>query len=998
MERERSKLLLLDYPAPGENLNITLAVDNWQEWEIALSRDGFSDTFLETSFPFHLTGFAKDAVKQLFDQYGVGAKATVRLIPYDDNLSPPFDTASQVDYDLDFLSYKESDLNVEINVRTKDLRALIKEQESTNYDMEVFRLKESRPFIYKRLLLDNTVPLHIQDLFSYNRNYMAWTGYWGEPDIDNVSHNGRMTNGRTWTMNVEVREADAPVKDWLMVQSVAGGLIINDTSTDRDAIWCIKMLRGGVISIKSKPTIYCPIITCQILAASSSDFISAVNNVSTGGTFFDIMIAKIPKGKDDTLAGNLLAGFSIPMLADYGNVTAGSPAHSVVLRPGSSTQFFMYGNSQWKRAGAGSPPLNDYPDITVEAGDRIGIFCSLNMPSKLDPYVSAYSGYLVNHIGMCCIDDLTLTYKAANDPTSLDWIDPKKVLQALVDTITKTVGRYTTNIEFEEGEFGYGDRNRYAIIASETLKKYPNAKLHTSYKDFRAWLFTLGYIECETLTGISYRRVSQDTVFNPDPNLANALQLNEVADLKIYPTQKILYSNIKTGYKEIKENTSNNAYEYNGMCEYEVIGSSGKQTLDITTNYRTDSLGMELLIPNRATEYSKDNRDDKSVWVVEIESDNIDDSGRTINYTERKTDTCLPSDTSLTDISGRGWFNGKFSPYNLAMRWSGVLQGFGTALRLASSTNLVDTCIENHILNRMIPISGGGLHPVTYDFATGNDFDLAAIHKNGRNRLIRFSYGGEDYYGYIEDIRRNPLWNTEAQWKLAKFSTNFVETTRQLHVVENVVVTYAENVVTFRIFANGYATDFGDIDLNISYPNWVTEISRVFGDGYIDVKIRIAAQPTNGAARNDFIVVTDNLNTISLTFDVSQEEWRAFTSANITCVPQEVIIPHGGEIANKTVLMMYFSELRALPRTDPLDLMVLEPTTLLWMPSDMLIMAASLDTETEPGKVLVRLFYLGRVSSALVTQPVTDTVVVFQAYSPGSGSISNYTLPIHLIN
>ena len=998
MERERSKLLLLDYPNKGEQLNITLDVDNWKDWEVSAKRDGFSDTFLETSFPFHFVRFAREAIKSLFDRFGVSAFATVRLIPYNDAMpsgQPPYNYAEAIDYDLDFISYKEKGDRIEINVRTKDLRSLIKEQEGTVYDFEVYRIRERRPLVLKRLVLDNVIKIKYQDVFGYDKAYQLRQLRNPDQYLQIAAYVD------THTMNMSIIDVDARVKDHIMTQNVDSGKVIDTWSNGEDfeSIWSLKALASGKLKFNFKQTIYSP--TYQVVFSNPNptarnNFINAVNGANKIEVVFEVVILPRENNRSIKDAGRVVARRTVNLYAedDPRYMDKYYMPTSVLCRPDETIdKNFLYGKSYWTFH---TPNFSD--EIDVNPGDRIAFLMTKTFPkSTYDIVYGEINNNMASIVfSMCCIDDIEVSYKASNIPVSVDWINPKTVLQVLVDRITKTSGRYKTDIEFIN-EWNT-DTWRLGIVAAESLRNYPNAMLHTSYKNFKQWMLSLGYLECETDKGITYRRVTKATVFNPEINEANVLHINEVSDLATYPTSKMLYTNIKIGYKEVKVETVNGLYEFNGEAQYEIVGSTGKQTLDLTSPYRADSIGMEVLIPYRTDERGTDNKADNDVFVVDMFS------LITQKYLVYMTQSVFPITfiapgvisplrPGQIDLTGREWFNGNLSPSRLMQRWAEVLLGFGGSLRLASATNLVNTRIYTYNLDDAIFINNGTLHPVTYDFATGNNFELRHIK---RNNLISFIYSGEKRYGYVEDIRQNPLWNTEVQWKLLKYDTSPNETIYQLYVEDNIIVDFAQNEVSVRVFANGYKVmpllTIGEL------PSWITYIEQTAGDSFIDVKFIVAMQ-SESESRNTTIKFIDILQEVECEMSVSQEEYRTFEIGNIVQFPEDVKFPISGELQDKSVLLMFFADILA-EAYKITDLLFTSTISTQGTTSRALTFAFSIDNVTEKGKVLLRLFYLGVTDLNAPSNPYGNFTPNFTIkFNMKLGSdILLYEIPIEVTN
>ncbi|MDR1562256.1 MAG: hypothetical protein LBS54_04105 [Dysgonamonadaceae bacterium] len=386
--------------------------------------------------------------------------------------------------------------------------------------------------------------------------------------------------------------------------------------------------------------------------------------------------------------------------------------------------------------------LNFTETITLNPGDKLKFMVEYNISIKTE-------------ITTTLSAEIELKYIAADKEQMIDIINPKRVLQTLIDKITDTTGTYSTDIlDFNTN---YSDLDM--IIAAESIRKLDDAKLYINYNDFAAWLSMLGY-EPE-INGNAISFVSRRSLYDS----VNVFELEEadVAGMNETLNSDLLFSGVKVGYDKQSYENVNGRFEFNnGMTEYktDAFGS----VIELKSPFRADAYGIEFMLSESLGKDTSDNKADKAVFFVNVKAivQHHEDPGLPdeIFYAETIKNNFNPP------YNGLNLFNGKYNPFNLLKRNLDIIGASANSVEFTSSETNSDIIIDGEAINQnyIIPTELKILDAVTYEFASKNIRSLPGQ----RNGLVRFKYKGELKEGYIREIMKNYAWETETQWTLMK--------------------------------------------------------------------------------------------------------------------------------------------------------------------------------------------------------------------------------------
>lgn len=344
-------------------------------------------------------------------------------------------------------------------------------------------------------------------------------------------------------------------------------------------------------------------------------------------------------------------------------------------------------------------------------------------------------------------DYFNVSMRATNLPDiNIDVVDPLKLIQKYLDEMSGVPRSFRASIEWEEKDY------RTMIVAAESIRGIPGAKLHGSPNDFFDWMKVLGY---------EYECIDRNLVFKArdkffDRNVtAMSLRAEELADLIVQADNTYAYTTVEIGYDKKDYDSVNGRCEANGKyCYTTGLVATSDNKLSLISPYRADSMGIEYLCQERAKD-STDTKSDNDVFFVALK-----DNGNL--YTEYK-------DMKITDsVYGVEMFNAPFNPYFLIKRNESLI-GINAKEVKFKSTDMSRTAeiIEgNTVIDPYVnqAISKGLFNPIEYNFAAGFDQDLPAPAL--RNGLVKFEWKKEILQGFIKEVRKNPHAPTETTWLL----------------------------------------------------------------------------------------------------------------------------------------------------------------------------------------------------------------------------------------
>lgn len=345
-------------------------------------------------------------------------------------------------------------------------------------------------------------------------------------------------------------------------------------------------------------------------------------------------------------------------------------------------------------------------------------------------------------------------------------VTPEVLGNALLAKMGEGKKTYTCEVDWKPDADGVSQRPYDVMLcAAESIRGFdddtnPNtaAYFHTKLDDFLDFMQFLGYEWDVDEDSAILRFASRETYFNPD---ITALELSEreVSDLIIKANNKYAFSNINIGYEKEDIESVNGRLEPNGLFEYttDYLAPDGKPSnLDLKSPYRADGIGIEVLSWTRG-EKTTDNKEDKDIFAVAV---NPSTTGIRTEYRG------MQMVSKYSDIYSISIYNAPLNPYILLQEQTGRAGIAATLATFASTTGArefsFDTLVDNPFSD--VSLAGGLFAPIEYEVEVGTHRDLPTPEL--QSGLVKFTWQGVQYQGYIREILKNYSRTQGATWML----------------------------------------------------------------------------------------------------------------------------------------------------------------------------------------------------------------------------------------
>lgn len=404
--------------------------------------------------------------------------------------------------------------------------------------------------------------------------------------------------------------------------------------------------------------------------------------------------------------------------------------------------------------------LNGTLDTTLSENDTLGLL----IQSKTLRAEVPGSGSLLT--GFTAKIEPNSTFTVIFPPTyvsgignSLRAINPQVLLQKFLDRMADQPGRYKATINWRQDE---ATDYRLRLLAAESIAGYKTPYLHGNIKDFMNWMRVMGYEYEITGNEIIYRPREQFYTTDQMINLT-AAKLN---DLTISPATNVLYATVKVGYEKQDYNDDYlDGLEANALFQYGTGIDALEGDMDLTSPYRADAIGIQLLYRDPETgETESDQRDnpDEDIFVVVLNKAGDDTvyTAVTLDVFDQLSGTYLKLPNALVS-----------APY--MVRYNASVIGISTSrLTFASTTGNKDAKIEEVPINADITITEQLFKPVLYEFeaGAGKEFPVTTGLLAGCG-AVAFTWQGKTLRGFVKDIIRDVVDSEAVTWQLYAIDT-----------------------------------------------------------------------------------------------------------------------------------------------------------------------------------------------------------------------------------
>lgn len=280
------------------------------------------------------------------------------------------------------------------------------------------------------------------------------------------------------------------------------------------------------------------------------------------------------------------------------------------------------------------------------------------------------------------------SWKNRINPVEMDVIKPDTLLNRLLKSINGEKDGLTGVIE------GTGDRrlDNCMLLAAESARKIPGAKIYTSFTKFANWMsYVFGYAYDISGNTVTFRHRSK--YFSDDV----VKRIDDLSDYEMKVNSALVYSRIRIGFDKQDYDTANGKDEFRFTNEYTTGVAITDNSLEMISPYRADAYGIEFLA-DKIGEDTTDNESDTDLFMVGVKSDS---SG--LKY-------ILNRDYLMGGVlSPDTMFNAMFSPSSMVLANEAYIGSSVEMLTFASSDGNSDVGIDGMGESRDIILSKGCL-------------------------------------------------------------------------------------------------------------------------------------------------------------------------------------------------------------------------------------------------------------------------------------------------
>ena len=351
--------------------------------------------------------------------------------------------------------------------------------------------------------------------------------------------------------------------------------------------------------------------------------------------------------------------------------------------------------------------VDDSATITLNAGDRLVLI----MYSSKKNTTATFNNFKCE-----------VKWNDRIDPLNFDVIKPETLLNRLLKSMNGGVDGLT-GVIVPSGEKRL---DNCMILAAESCKKYPEAKIYTSFTKFANWMsYVFGYV---------YDINGKVITFRPRKDYFSNSVVKQISDYNGYNMSvnaSLIYSQLNIGYEKQDYESVNGKDEFRFTNIYNTGNTLTDNKLEMVSPYRADAYGIEFLA-EKVGEDTTDNSNDNTVFFVCAELSN----GQYM----------LDRSVSITGvISPSTMFNAMYAPTSMIEANKDYLGGFISGLEYASSEGNTSVSINGNMENRDISLDGGLFSVGEVEVET-SDIELP----EDMTGIVTFEHQGETVQGYYK--------------------------------------------------------------------------------------------------------------------------------------------------------------------------------------------------------------------------------------------------------
>ena len=245
--------------------------------------------------------------------------------------------------------------------------------------------------------------------------------------------------------------------------------------------------------------------------------------------------------------------------------------------------------------------FNCRTDVLMEENDEL-VFVMRYKLSRLQVYELIFEN----------IGDMYISYVARGEAVDCDIIDIEDLLSAIVTSICGN------SVDSEITGLMQDDRLAHTyIMAADSARSLPGAKLYTSFDDFsRMMSAEFGFVPVIDEANAKVSFIHRSKLFGNGS--AHNFTRDEFRDFQLTVQQSLLFSSVNVGYDKQDYDSVNGRDEFRFTDQYATGLTGTDNTLDLISPYRADAYGIEFLVIKRG-ENTTDNKSDEDVFIVDCD-------------------------------------------------------------------------------------------------------------------------------------------------------------------------------------------------------------------------------------------------------------------------------------------------------------------------------------------------------------------------------------------
>lgn len=365
---------------------------------------------------------------------------------------------------------------------------------------------------------------------------------------------------------------------------------------------------------------------------------------------------------------------------------------------------------------------SEHFDVPLDKGEKLVLMCKLEC-------TLIGGGSARVYYPMSSDSRVTVSWKNRINPVEMDVIKPDTLLNRLLKSINGEKDGLTGVIE------GTGDRrlDNCMLLAAESARKIPGAKIYTSFTKFANWMsYVFGYAYDISGNTVTFRH--RGKYFSDDV----VKKIDDLSDYEMKVNSALVYSRIRIGFDKQDYDTANGKDEFRFTNEYTTGVTMTDNSLEMISPYRADAYGIEFLA-DKIGEDTTDNESDTDLFMVGVKSDS---SG--LKY-------ILNRDYLMGGVlSPDTMFNAMFSPSSMVLANEAYIGSSVEMLTFASSDGNSDVGIDGMGESRDIILSKRMFTVAEVEFET-SDVELP----EDLTGIVELEYQGKVVQGYYQQADYN---------------------------------------------------------------------------------------------------------------------------------------------------------------------------------------------------------------------------------------------------